>query len=93
MYIHYTGYIITEITFPYGKFPYHISTESSFYYEMLNPYYASIREPFNNQKQFFNAHLMNHVDYYLPIKLSVPVRYLFLKTFGIQNTLTILKQY
>lgn len=78
MYIHYTGYIITELLFPYGKFPYHLSSESSFNYEMLNPFYASIKEPFNTQRQCFNSLLMNFSDYYLPIKLSVPIRYLFL---------------
>lgn len=76
-YIHYTGFFLTYEFFPGTTLPYILSTESSFYYLMLERYYSSFGTPFGKHSTSFNADVMEHIDYYLLAESPVPINYLF----------------
>ena len=76
-YIHYTGFFLTYVTIPSETLPYLLSTESSFYYPMLQRYYKryyiTFCTPFSKHNHSFNAALIEHFDYYLQAKSPVSI--------------------
>ena len=71
MYLHFTGYLLINHTFPKSIFPYTLSTESSFYYKMLSTYYTNRKKPWEHHGYVFNSLLMGYSDYYSQIEPSI----------------------
>lgn len=73
MFIHYTGFTLTPNSCSEGEFIYYLSTESSFFYEMMAEYWTSIVIPSKRVIQPFTAYLMGDVQYYSEIsELELP---------------------
>lgn len=91
MYIHYTGYVISSTPFS-GKASipalfYTLSTESSFFFEFLETYWANLTEPLPYSSQAshrpFCMNLMGSRSYYMAVKnLPYPVEIKYAKGFG-----------
>lgn len=75
-FIHFTGCIINKEKHPKQYFPYLLSTESSFFSEMLFSYWPLNSTPYEHNSTTTNIHLMIYSDFYLPSELSIIPYYL-----------------
>lgn len=91
MYIHYTGYVISDKHYlEHGSIPsllYILSTESSFFFEFLDVFWTTITDPFPYSRQTkerpFSMNLMGLHSYHTAVKnLLSPVEIMYAKGFG-----------
>lgn len=78
MYLHFTGYLLNIRTHHNGSFPYALSTESVFFYELLDNFYwvsPTIPVVYNNTRT--NIHLMKHFSYFTEEMLPIPFGSIF----------------
>lgn len=70
MHIHYSGYVISRSEPSSDKvFPYMLSTECNFCFEMLDPYWTGKVQPQRYRKVPFHMYLMGNYTYYTEITL------------------------
>lgn len=75
-FIHFTGCIINKQEHPKHTFPYLLSTESSFFSEMLSNYWTYYSTPYSHITRLGNFHLMAYFFYYLPTELPINPYYI-----------------
>lgn len=77
-FIHFTGCILNKKTkeYPRNTFSYLLSTESSFFSEMLFNYWNSYSIPYMYVTPSTSTHLMTYIFHYLPTELPITPFYI-----------------
>lgn len=76
MFLHYTGFILCPNSCSETELIYYLSTESSFFCEMLAGYWTSIVIPHNHAIFPFKMYLMGNEQYYSELELPFyPINY------------------
>ena len=76
MYIHFTGYVLGNSIYFEDDIIYTLSTESSFFHEMLDSYWTAFSRPGSYSRSLFHMYLIGDPIYYIYLnKLFTPVMF------------------